>query len=62
MKALLFFIILSFLSCGFAPINNTNYDSKKVYFTFADVTSSDGGEGGVGMASIFLKNKYNKNK
>ena len=34
---------------------------KKVYFTFADVTSQDGGEGGVGMASIFLKSKYNKN-
>ena len=25
---------------------------KKVYFTFADVTSVDGGEGGVGMASM----------
>ena len=34
---------------------------KKVYFTFADVTSPDGGEGGVGMASMFLKSKYNKN-
>ena len=33
---------------------------KKIYFTFADVTSVDGGEGGVGMASMFLKNKYNK--
>ena len=35
---------------------------KKVYFTFADVTSQDGGEGGVGMASIFLKSKYNKER
>ena len=25
---------------------------KKIYFTFADVTSRDGGEGGVGMATI----------
>ena len=33
---------------------------KKHYFTFADVTSPDGGEGGVGMASVFLKNKYNR--
>lgn len=46
MKALLFFIILSFLSCGFAPINNTNYDSKKIYFTFQD---------------NFLNNKFFKN-
>ena len=35
---------------------------KKVYFTFADVTSVDGGEGGVGMASMFLRNKHNRNK
>ena len=33
---------------------------KKVYFTFADVNNTDGGEGGVGMASMFLKNKYNR--
>ena len=46
MKALLFFIILSFLSCGFAPINNTNHDSKKIYFTFQD---------------NFLNNKFFKN-
>ena len=33
---------------------------KKIYFTFADVKSRDGGEGGVGMATMFLKSKYNK--
>ena len=33
---------------------------KKVYFTFADVNNVDGGEGGVGMASMFLKNQYNR--
>ena len=46
---------------GYLWFNGFN-NPKKVYFTFADVTSVDGGEGGVGMASIFLKNKYNKNK
>lgn len=46
MKAFLFFILLSFLSCGFAPINNSNYDSKKIYFTFKD---------------NFLNNKFFKN-
>ena len=46
---------------GYLWLNGFN-NPKKVYFTFADVTSVDGGEGGVGMASIFLKNKYNKNK
>jgi len=44
---------------GWLWLNGFN-DPKKVYFTFADVTSVDGGEGGVGMASMFLKNKYNK--
>ena len=46
---------------GYLWLNGFN-NPKKVYFTFADVTSVDGGEGGVGMASIFLKNKYNKKK
>ena len=44
---------------GWLWLNGFN-NPKKVYFTFADVTSVDGGEGGVGMASMFLKNKYNK--
>ena len=46
---------------GWLWLNGFN-NPKKVYFTFADVTSVDGGEGGVGMASMFLKNKYNQNK
>ena len=44
---------------GYLWSNKFN-NPKKVYFTFADVTSEDGGEGGVGMASMFLGSKYNK--
>ena len=44
---------------GWLWLNGFN-NPKKVYFTFADVKSVDGGEGGVGMASMFLKNKYNR--
>ena len=44
---------------GWLWMNGFN-NPKKHYFTFADVTSPDGGEGGVGMASVFLKNKYNR--
>ena len=46
---------------GYLWLNVFN-NPKKVYFTFADVTSVDGGEGGVGMASMFLKNKHTRNK
>ena len=44
---------------GWLWMNGFN-NPKKHYFTFADVTSPDGGEGGVGMASVFLKSKYNR--
>ena len=44
---------------GWLWMNGFN-NPKKHYFTFADVTSRDGGEGGVGMASVFLKSKYNR--
>ncbi len=44
---------------GWLWINGFN-NPKKIYFTFADVKSRDGGEGGVGMATMFLKSKYNK--
>ena len=33
---------------------------KKIYYNFADINASDGGEAGVPMGSSFLKNKYNK--
>ena len=44
---------------GWLWLNGFN-NPKKHYFTFADVTSPDGGEGGVGMSSVFLKSKYNR--
>ena len=44
---------------GWLWVNGFN-NPKKIYFTFADVKSSDGGEGGVGMATMFLKSKYNR--
>ena len=44
---------------GWLWMNGFN-NPKKHYFTFADVKSPDGGEGGVGMASVFLKSKYNR--
>ena len=35
---------------------------KKIYYNFADINASDGGEAGVPMGSSFLKNKHNKSK
>jgi len=35
---------------------------KKIYYNFADINASDGGEAGVPMGSSFLKNKNNKSK
>ena len=32
-------------------------NNKKIYFNFADINSTDGGEAGVGFGSIFLRNK-----
>ena len=36
MKALLFFISFTFISCGFAPINNASNESKDVFISFKD--------------------------
>ena len=44
---------------GYLWFNKFN-NPKKVYLTFADVKSKDGGEGGVGMASMFLGSKWNR--
>ena len=35
---------------------------KKIYYNFADMAGVDGGEGGVGLASTFLKSKHVKVK
>ena len=39
--------------------NNNFNNPKKLYFVYADIDSVDGGEAGVGVGSIFLKNRYN---
>ena len=36
MKALLFFISFTFISCGFAPINNASNESKDIFISFED--------------------------
>ena len=36
MKALLFFISFTFISCGFAPINNASNESKDVFISFKE--------------------------
>ena len=36
MKALLFFVSFVFISCGFAPINKENNNSKDIFISFKD--------------------------
>ena len=37
-------------------------DPRKIYFSFAEIKTNDGGEAGVGMGTVFLGSRYNKSK
>jgi hypothetical protein len=37
-------------------------DPRKIYFSFSEIKTNDGGEAGVGMGTVFLGSRYNKSK